>query len=229
MAKPVAGTEKPYRPDGKSIGIGVAIGMLLLTLLLAVGGRVEEWNFGIMKVVIPTPGGGAAPAADARELDIESLPVHVFDYDGLGDAGVQQGWGKFTAAFLNGKASYLFDYDLPTDGKAGYAGLDFRFEQTQDLSQYRSMKVVLEYSDDQAQCELFLKDVSWKADYFLLGKTTPPGGSLTIRGLEYSYEIPLSLFQKPDFKAIYEVGLSVDTDITTGTHRITLKQITFVR
>jgi hypothetical protein len=229
MAKPTAGAEKPFRPDWKSLGLGAVAGMLLLTLLLAAGGRVEEWNFGIMKVVIPTAAQGAAPTAGGSELAIESLPVSVFDYDGLGDAEVQAGWGKFTAAFSGGKASYLFDYDLPTDGRAGYAGLDFRFQQTQDLSQYEFIKIVLDYPDDGAQCELFLKDVAWKAVFFLLGKTTPPGGSLTIKGTEYSYEIPLSTFKDADLKAIYEVGFSVDADITRGAHRITVKQITFGR
>ncbi len=42
MPKPEVADEKPYRPDWKYIGIGVVVGMLLLTLLIASGGRVEN-------------------------------------------------------------------------------------------------------------------------------------------------------------------------------------------
>ena len=157
------------------------------------------------------------------------FPIKIFDYDGVGDSQVQQGWAKLAVAYSDQKASYLFDYDLPSDGTFGYAGLDFRFEQTQDLSEYKNIRIVLDYFDDASQCELFIKDISFQSDYFLLGKTTPPGGTLKISGTEYTYEIPLSVFTNLDFKAIYEVGFSVDTDITQGKHSITLKQITFVR
>ncbi len=228
MAKPGAGTARSFRMDWKSLGIGVVIGMFALTLLIAVGGRVEEWNFGLVKVVIPTPVQGGDPGTGG-DLDINSLPVNVFDYDGLGDEQVGQGWGKFTAALSEGRTTYVFDYDVPSDGRAGYAGLDFRFQQTQDLSQYRAIQIVMDYPDDRAQCELFLKDVAWKSDYILLGRTTPPGGSLSIRGAEYTYEIPLSAFPTPDLKAVLELGFSVDTDITTGAHRITVKQVRFIR
>ena len=168
-------------------------------------------------------------AITESERTIESFPIKIFDYDGVGDSQVKQGWAKLAIAFSDQKANYIFDYDLPSDGTFGYAGLDFRFEQTQDLSVYKAVRVVLDYFDDASQCEFFIKDISFQGDYFLLGKNTPPGGSLKINGTEYTYEIPLSIFTKLNFKAVYEVGMSVDTDITQGKHSITVKQIIFVR
>jgi hypothetical protein len=175
--------------------------------------------------------GEVAPLAvsNSKERVIESFPIKVFDYDGVGDSKVKQGWAKLAIAFPDQKPVYHFDYDLPSDGTFGYAGLDFRFDQTQDLSGYRSIKVVLNYFDDTAQSELFIKDISFQGDYVLLGKSTLPGGTLSVVGTEYAYMIPLSNFVKPNFKAIYEIGFSVDTDITKGKHKITVEKISFLR
>ena len=175
--------------------------------------------------------GGVNPLAisDSKGRSIESFPLKVFDYDGVGDSSVKQGWAKLSIAFPNQRPIYQFDYDLPTDGTFGYAGLDFRFDQTQDLSDYKSIKIGLSYFDDLTQSELFIKDISFQGDYVLLGKSTPAGGSLSVAGTEYTYTIPLSSFVKPNFKSIYEVGLSVDTDITKGKHKIAVNEISFIR
>lgn len=168
-------------------------------------------------------------AVTESERTIESFPIKIFDYDGVGDSQVKQGWAKLAIAFSDQKTSYLFDYNLPSDGTYGYAGLVFRFDQSQDLSSYQTIRVVLDYLDDTSLCELYINDISSQGDFYQLGKTNLPGGILKIDGTEYSYDIALSNFVKPNFKAIYEVGLSVDTDITKGGHRIVLKKITFVR
>lgn len=55
MPKTNNDAKKPFQPDWKSIGIGIVAGMFLLAVLTSAGGRVAEWNFGLMKVVIPTP------------------------------------------------------------------------------------------------------------------------------------------------------------------------------
>lgn len=175
--------------------------------------------------------GGANPLAisDSKGRRIESFPLKVFDYDGVGDSNVKQGWAKLSISFPDQRPVFQFDYDLPTDGTFGYAGLDFRFDQTQDLSDYKSIKIVLSYFDDLTQSELFIKDVSFQGDYVLLGKSTPVGGSLSVAGTLYTYTIPLSNFIKPNFKSIYEVGLSVDTDITKGAHKIAVNEISFLK
>ena len=231
MSKPKNDVRKPFQLDWKSLGFGIIAGALLLTVIMAAGGRVEEWNFGVVKVVIPTSTSSSVSpqAITEAETAIEFFPIKIFDYDGVGDSQVKQGWAKLAIVYSDQKANYIFDYDLPSDGTFGYAGLDFRFEQTQDLSVYKAVRVVLDYFDDASQCEFFIKDISFQGDYFLLGKTTPPGGSLRISGTEYTYEIPLSVFTELNFKAVYEVGMSVDTDITQGKHSITVKQIIFVR
>jgi hypothetical protein len=229
MSKPKTSSEKAFSPDWKSVGVGLVAGMILLAIIVAAGGRLEKVNLLGAEVAFPTAVGDSMPDTAESERGIESFPIKIFDYDGLGDNEVQQGWAKLAVAYSDRKPEYIFDYDLPSDGTFGYAGLDVRFEQTQDLSDYNTIRIVLDYPDDASQSELFIKDISFQGDYFLLGNTTPPEGSLKIDGTQYTYEIPLSVFTNLDIKAVYEVGLSVDTDITQGKHSITLKQVIFVR
>ena len=231
MAKPKSDADKSFQPDWKSIGIGIIAGALLLTLVIAAGGRVEEWDFGVVKLTIPTTTSASVPpvATESGERMIESFPVTVFNYDGLNDSSVQQGYAEISVAYLDQEPHYLFDYYVPSDGTYGYAGMVFRFDPPQDLSDYRTIRVVLEYLDDTSLCELYINDITSKGEFYLLGKNNLPGGVLRINGKEYSYEIALSNFKKPNFKVIYEVGFSVDPDITKGNHRIVVKQISFIR
>lgn len=229
MAKPKETTEKSFSPDWKSVGIGIVAGMILLALIVAAGGRLEKVNLFGAEIAFPTAVSGSPSVPDEKERAIESFPLKIFDYDGLGDNAVKQGWAKLSIAYSEQKAKYIFDYDVPTDGAFGYAGLDFRFEQTQDFTEYKFIKIVMEYFDDATQCELFIKDVSFEGNYVLLGQVALSGGSLKTSGTERVYEIPLSTFGNADLKAIYEIGLSVDTDITLGKHTIVVKQISFLR
>jgi hypothetical protein len=230
MTKSKDDARRSFQPEWKSIGIGVAVGMLLMAVLMAAGGRVEEWNFGIMKVVIPTATLSSTLPEDQAHRPIESFPITVFDYDGFYDAQIKQGTAELTMGYSEGAAQYLFDYELPLeDGVFGYAGLDFRFDPPQDLSEYKTIEVVLNYFDDTTSCELFIKDISFHGNYVLLSKQPPAGGTVQINGTEYIYEIPLTAFQEANLKATYEVGLSVDTDITKGKKRIAVEQIAFLK
>lgn len=230
MAKPKSDSEKSFQPDWKSIGIGVIAGALLLTLILAAGGRVEEWNFGVVKLSIPTSTSNTVQSSptDKSERSIHSYPVTVFNYDGMNDDNVKQGYAELSISYVNQEPHYFFDYYVPSDGTYGYAGLVFRFDPPQDLSAYQTIRVVLEYLDDASLCELYINDITSKGEFYLLGKNNLPGGVVRINGSEYSYDIALSNFKKPNFKVIYEIGLSVDQDITSGAHRIVLKDISFL-
>ncbi len=229
MTKPQAPAEKPFAPDWKSVAIGVVAGMILLVLLMAAGGRLVKVNLFGAEVAFPAAEAAASPNVDASERSIESFPLTLYDYDGVGDSAVKQGWAKLSIAYSDQRARYIFDYDLPSDGTFGYSGVDFRLGQTQDLTQYKFIRLVLEYFDDVTQCELFIKDISTRGDYVLLGQSAPAGGSLKTSGTVRTYEVPLSAFSDTDFTAIHEVGLSVDTDITQGKHTIVVRQITFLR
>lgn len=169
-------------------------------------------------------------SSNIKEVQIESFPLKVFNYDGLQDSQVNQGLAELMISYSEGKPSYLFDFELPSEPNTfGYAGLDFRFDQTQDLSSYKIIKVVINYFDESTFSELFMKDITFKGDYIFLGNQAPVGGSLKVDGPTYTYEIPLTAFPSPNFKAIYEVGFSVDTDIVRGSHRITVSEISFIR
>ena len=67
--------KKPFQLDWKSLGFGAIAGALLLAIIMAAGGRVEEWNFGIVKVVIPTAVeySTSAPNITDAERVIESV------------------------------------------------------------------------------------------------------------------------------------------------------------
>ncbi len=84
MTKPKEASKQGFYLDWKSAGIGIGIGMLLLFLIIVKGGRVEEWNFGIAKVVFPTPTSAAAttaprsqPAASGVESSAPDLYAHL--------------------------------------------------------------------------------------------------------------------------------------------------------
>jgi hypothetical protein len=164
-----------------------------------------------------------------KSVDIESFPVKVFNYDGLQDTKVNQGTAELSISYQDKEVDYLFDYSLPVDGSYGYAGLVFRFNQNQDLSKYKNVRVVVEYLDNSSICQLYINDSLAKGNFYRLDRANMPEGVLKIEGTEYSYDIPLASFVNPNFKIIYEIGLSVDTGFTTGGHRIILKQITFTR
>jgi len=211
----------PLRVSAKSRNFFRIVGMSLM--IATIGWIGLLWDNGMSDSPFSI-------SSNSKEVRIESFPVKVFNYDGLQDPQVNQGWAELSIGHSEGSTSYLFDFDLPTESDLfGYAGLDFRFDQTQDLSSFKTIKVVINYFDESTFCELFIKDFSYKGNYILLGNQSPTGGSLQVNGTEYTYVIPLSAFPDPNFKAIYEVGLSVDTDIVRGKHRITVSQITFTK
>lgn len=235
---------KSFTPDLKSIGIGVAIGMLVLFLITLAGGRVEEWNFGFAKVVFPTPTVVSQLVVDRSATRIESLPSKVFPFSGANDPSIRQGLGFLDIEFRSENVfAYHFSFNLPTDGTYGYAGFTFWFVDSnninqfssQDLTRFSSIQVTIQYESNLHQSELFIKDIAYSegdeskhANYLILRNEAPPSGKLEVDGKRYKFTIPLSIFDKVDLKAIREVGFLADTDIPQDERSFIVHQVVFI-
>ena len=78
MAKAKVKTKEAFVPDWKSIGIGVAAGILLITIIMLAGGRVKEWSFLGIKIGFPET---AADVTDNKSVGSVSLASVSYEYD----------------------------------------------------------------------------------------------------------------------------------------------------
>lgn len=244
MSRSTATDGKSFNLDLKSIGIGIGIGMLLLFLITLRGGRVEEWNLGIAKIVFPTPTAMSPLILDQSITRIESLPSKVFAFSGANDPSIGQGLGYLDIEFRSeDRLAYHFTFNLPTDGTYGYAGFTFWFVEpnnikqlsSQDLTRFNSIQITLQFESSFHQSELFIKDIAYvegdetsHANYVTLRNEAPPNGKLEVNGNQYTFTIPLSNFEKVDLKAVREVGFLADTDLPQDQRSFAVHQILFV-
>ncbi|MBI5963090.1 MAG: hypothetical protein HY863_06420 [Chloroflexi bacterium] len=245
MPKSKDEANKPFSLDWKSTGIGVGIGMLLLFLIIARGGRVEEWNIGIAKFVFPTPTSVSDSNVATSSRKIESFPAKVFAFGGAYDSPPQKGLGFLEVEYQpQNRFVYHFSFDLPIDGTYGYAGFTFWFIDpnnakqfsSQDLTSFNSIEITLKFESDLHHCQFFIKDIAYilhdesnHVNYTLLGQTAPPNSKIEKSGDEYKYTIPLSNFDKIDLKAVREVGFVVDAGVPQDERSFIVREILFTR
>ncbi len=150
-------------------------------------------------------------------LPIEQISQKIFSY--AGNNNPDAGWGTFWLIYdEEQKPTYKFEYDLPED-KYGYAGLAFQFDEPQNLDAYSGVEFTITFQEESGRVDFFIKDnASNNAQMQIASKRT---GEDIIR---YKF----SSFPNIEFSAIKEIGLNVDTNVSTGNYHLEIKDIRFV-
>ena len=151
-------------------------------------------------------------------LPIESFPLQVVAYEGKDNlADPSAGSNKLKVIYdADVGTSYIVDYSLPDSGK-GNAGIAFKFSELQDLTKYKFIEVTISFSDEQAKCELFMKDNTDTTDAVRLSNNV------------VNARIALSTnYDAVNRKFIKEIGCHVGTDFSRGIHTFTIQGIKFV-
>jgi len=151
------------------------------------------------------------------EVPIESMPVHIFAF--AGNNNPEGGWSVMDVYYTDNLPSYNFTYALPTDGKTGYAGMTFKFEQGADLSEFESVAFLLTIPPNE-EADLLVKDIAGKELRYRVR-----GGPQA----ETKLEISLSNFKDVNLKAVREVMFFVDTGFVIGDHAFSVKEMKFLR
>jgi hypothetical protein len=195
--------------------------------------------------VIAIPSSESVPILDQSSRRIESFPTKVFAFSGAYDSNVGQGRGFLDVEFRSeGEFAYHFSFDLPSDGTYGYAGFTFFFINPnnasllnpQDLTDFNSIQITLQFEGKLHQCELFIKDIAYvegeeskHANYVTLRNEAPPNGNLEVNGNRYKFTIPLSNFDRVDLRTVREVGFLADTNTPQDELSFTVREILFTR
>ncbi len=180
----------------------------------------------------PTSSPSLTPTPTPR-VSIESLGLVAFPYGGEGDPRVRRGRGSLSIIYEEASpVGYILDYSLPDTGE-GYAGLAFRFHQSQDLTDFEAVEMTISFGDEQARCEVFFKDIDDQTDYVRLGVPMLPTSDVAVRidGQKQTLRIPLSTnFPRVDISAVREIGFNANTSFSPrGTHTCTVTGINFLR
>ena len=173
----------------------------------------------------------ATPAAD-KGLLIESLPVKVYNYEGIDNPKVGKGSSHLSITFDGGsRVGYLFNYSLPEQGE-GWTGLAFTFSSAQDLAEYKFVEATIDFGDEQTNTRLFINDEAGQKDSVLLGIGTPLGTGMVVsaNGKELTFRIPLDAnYKYVNRKIIEEIDFDCDASTTRGNHTFTVKGIRFLK
>jgi hypothetical protein len=125
--------------------------------------------------------------------------------------------------------AYQFTYNLPTDETFQHYHAGFAFYATdkpQDFSIYEYVYVTITLGDEQAKCEIFLReDDAHNPQYVPLD--SPPGEIIEDSGQTRTIRIPLSEFGRIDLTNVRQFGFNTNTDYTRSKHSFTIDSIGF--
>jgi hypothetical protein len=239
-----------HKEVDKSSGMGVmgvigVVGLILigvLVLALMFGPRVlnfgqapspqtAEANPTSAALLISTPPVIVTPTGESKVVSIEEIPFKVFAYGGVNEPNGGQGSGTLTLV-RNGITSteYYLDYYLPDEGD-GYAGLAFRFLDSQDWTPYEFVEVTISFEDKEASCDFGVRDITGEVGYVRLGGSDPSSDiALTISGKQQTAKIPLATnFKSVNQKVVYELIFNTDSYFTRGRHMFKISSIKLLK
>jgi hypothetical protein len=228
-----------HKEVDKSPGMGVmgVIGMVglilivVLVLVLIFGPRAQnsgqtpdpqlaETHPVSATLVVSTPPVMVAPTGERNVVSIEEIPFEVFAYGGDNDPTIGKGSGTLLVV-RNGitGTEYYLDYFLPDEGD-GYAGLAFRFLDSQDWTPYEFVEVTISFEDKEASCDFGIRDYADEVGYVRLGGSDPSSDiALTINGKQQTAKIPLATnFKTVNRKIVHELIFNADSYFVRGHH-----------
>ena len=180
-----------------------------------------------------TPADMGAPTEIPDVFPLEQAPFTAFAYGGTLNTTDYKGIGILTVN-RNGRSgtSYELEYRLPPpDEGPGYAGLSLTFEKPQDWTAYKFIEVTITLGDDQARCDIGIKDLATKANYVRLGDREWYGSdtSVTITGDTHQVTLPFKTrFEDVDLKFVKEIVFNIGSDFSDGDHSFTVDSLSLV-
>jgi hypothetical protein len=194
----------------------VIIAAVITGLFLIILAFLTPWAEIIVKQPTRTP--------KPTSLAIEQLPFTIYPFDGDHDLNVGccagSAYFKYTIN-ADHLSEYAFDYSLPADSqKIIYAGIAFKFAQSQILSEYQNIELTITFSDQANQIEMRFEDIAnTQEPYRIVGKTNST--SIII--------VPLRNFVKTDLKAVRAIDFQVDSTFALGNGKFVIKNIKFTK
>jgi len=181
------------------------IGIASITLGAIIGPIAEKW--------VNSLGEEKAPAV----LSVEEIPQKIFPYSGNNTP--DDGWSTLWLIYdQKQEPTYKFEYNLPGNSY-GYAGLAFQFDEAQNLDAYSGVEFTIQFYETDGRIDFFVKD-NTNANAQMQVVTKGTGEAV----IQYKF----SSFPGIEFSAIKEIGLNVDTTVTTGNYHLEIKDIRFV-
>lgn len=183
----------------------VAVISSVTTLLVAIITPFQDWAYSLIH--------DQGPAA----LEVEQASPRVFAY--YGEAENAGGFGRLELIFDEGGQSpaYELTYNLPVDA-SGYAGMAFQFGAGLNLSKYAAAECELLFTQPGDVVDLYFKDI---AGHFDTVRVSNNGAD------EMALRLEFVNFPGINFNAVWEFGMVVSTDFSTGSHKVQIKGVRF--
>ena len=151
-------------------------------------------------------------------LAIEDIPQKVFVF--AGNNSPDGGWGAFSVIYdIEHNLNYRMEYSLPED-KYGYAGMAFQFPKGYNLSEFEAIKFTILFRVPTDEMDLFIKDIS------------DNNNSIHITGNgdeQMDLRFEFTNFSNINFNAVKEIGVLANTEFSTGSHEVWIKNVHFVK
>jgi hypothetical protein len=173
-----------------------------------------------------------ASSIESKYLPIETIPMDFFCYSDEIDKHVTgKGWGRLIIRTENARAGYVLEYSIPDTGD-GYAGLSFTFSSDQDLTEFEFIVFTINFGDNQARTNLYMKDIAKSGNIVPLGVGIPiaQGATVNTNGSDQTFKIPIATnFSSLNRKVVREIGFNSDQGTSRGWHTFKVSDVKFVK
>lgn len=169
-------------------------------------------------------------------VNLDNVYKYIYPAYGQDDpTNIEGGTGKFYAERTRpDDISYKFEYNL-TAKVDSYASLIFVLSEPMDLTQFKSLVITLRKDDNDANCQVNLKDKNGSVHYVRICDRSFEGGtegdvSQSSADGEFTVTLPLALnFTSLDKRKITEIAFGVSGNFTNGKHGFTIHEVHFVK
>jgi len=163
---------------------------------------------------------------------LQSKGLSVSAYSGENDINAGKSTADLSAVIdENNVVEYWFDYELPSDGNAGYVALEYKFLQPQDLYAYDFIEFTIDFIEPDRQVIFYFENPNenGQGDGMLISKNFDLENATVTRveKEKYSFRIPLSAFKNTNRDNVNEFGFYLHTDFATGKSEVMVSKISF--
>lgn len=187
--------------------------------------RATEIQSTMTAINLPaTPSG----TVEEEKSSIDDFLLSVFPYSGMADPEVGFSGATFSIDRTTDlRNHYRLEYFFSEEG-IGYAGLAFKFKEPVDFLNYKTLEIILEYSDQKILGDLILHDINTAEERVPVGPnaTHSPDILINSSGLTQTIQIPVTYFKAIDLNVIREITLHFDNSKQNGNFTITLREMT---
>jgi hypothetical protein len=129
-----------------------------------------------------------------------------------------------------GSQSYTIDFLHSKKDLSHYGRLVFFFKETQDLSRFDFLEIVLTFENENTRTGFYIQDIAGKLSGISVGGglPLPDGVEDKISGKQHKITIPWSYFSVANKKALNALFFDIDNTAASGSYGITVDSIKFI-